>query len=264
MTPPSPVFRVLHANADPGPWIEALRTFKVDLAQPLKTEGASIVVRTRLLGQEVVIKRRELRRLGDRLKSRLGLGRASRQWRGARWLAGHGFDTARPVVAALEHTGSTVREWLVLESLPGASVLRHLADGDLSISRQHELARSLGRQIAAIGEAGMYNGDHKPSNLIVVQGRPAIVDTVAIRRGRRPERMLHALAVEPIGEGVLPRRSLRARLIHELVLAERHLSGGADRAGKARRRAIWNAVADSLSRHGDPTPRTSLINPGPR
>ncbi|MBX3375973.1 MAG: hypothetical protein KF678_03100 [Phycisphaeraceae bacterium] len=248
-------------------WRRALGAFLPE--ETLKKEGAAWVYRGRMLGREVVVKVRELRSLADRLKVALGAGRGRRHWRGASWLLEHGFATARPLVLAMER-GSAAREWLVMEALPGASLLRHIADADLGVREQHGLARAVGRQVAALCAAGRFNRDHKPSNLIVSRRGGefvvSIIDCVAIRRGRDGAvRMLHALAVEPTGLRILPRRAVLARVIAAVVEAE---YGGRDRreaksAMRGARRAYWGLVMESLRRHGDATPRTNPLAPGP-
>lgn len=245
-------------------WLRALGEFSPD--ETLKVEGAAWVYRGRMLGREVVVKVREVRSPADRLKVAVGAGRGRRHWQGASWLLEHGFATARPIVLAIER-GSAAREWLVMEALPGASLLRHIADGNLGVREQHALARAVGRQVAALCAAGRFNRDHKPSNLIVSRRGGefvvSIIDCVAIRRGGDGAvRMLHALAVEPTGLRILPRRAVLARVIASVVEAER---GGreAKSAMRGARRAYWGLVTESLRRHGDATPRTNPLAPGP-
>lgn len=249
---------------DPGAWVESLRGFDPARATILKREGDSGVYRAALRGRDVVIKTRALRGV-DRVKLMLGHSRGARHWRGAEWLAGRGIATARPYVLAIERASGVAREWLVLECLSGRTVLRHIADCDLSVREEHALARAIAHQVFALSSAGRFNRDHKPSNIIAAPDGPAIIDCVAIRPGKGgAQRMLHALAVEPLGLGLLPRRALMARVVHGLVAAEHARGAGFPPAAqwlarRAARRAYWSLVAESLRRHGDAKPRTDPL-----
>jgi hypothetical protein len=220
-----------------------------------------------MLGRDVVVKVRELGP-GDRIKVALGAGRGRRHWKGAAWLMKHGIATARPYVLAIEARRPTPREWLVLESLAGKTLLQHIADRDLTVREEHEVARRIARQMYAIGSAGRYNRDHKPSNLILVRRpdgyAPALIDCVGLRgEDSLYWRMLHGLSVEPKGLGILPRRALQARVVDEYVRAELEAEtpgSMVDRMDRRKhKRILWDIVADSLARHGDPTPRTNPL-----
>lgn len=263
-------------------WLQALRSFDSGNAAVLKREGLSDVLRAELLGLRVVIKRRTRSGLSDRIKWVCGQSRHHRHWRGAEWLLAHGFGAARPLVLAV--VGK--QEWLVMEEVEGKSLLQVIADGGLSVRDEHQLARDVGRHLSALGKAGHFNRDHKPSNLIVERRRLgeklswkpkqpgrdgfsiSIIDSVAIRRGKEPVRMLHALAVEPLGLRTLPRRSILARVLLSMFEADYELPGlDADemrQITKGVRREMWDRVAESLRLHGDPTPRTNPLAPTPR
>jgi serine/threonine protein kinase len=222
------------------------------------------VYRAEALGREVVIKIRSRRGVIERLKLAARGSRGFREWHGASRLIELGFQAARPLVLA--HNGH--REWLVMEAVPGKTLLRHTADRDLHVSEEHAVARELGRHISALRKAGWFNRDFKPSNIMVGLDRSIIcIDCVAIRRGGdAPHRMLHALAIEPLGLGMLPRKALLARVVWSMVEADFEGSNedaGALRMAKwATRRAFWRLVQESLRRHGDPTPRTNpLVHP---
>lgn len=254
-------------------WTKALIAFDAGSATVLKKEGGSAVYRTRLLNRDVIVKAREMRGLKDRLKLWTGKTRGHRHWNGAAWLMSHGLATARPYVLATENRDGVSREWLVLELLPGKTLLQHIADRDLSVKQEHEVARTLARQIAALTGMGRFNRDHKPSNLILMSDSdkfaPSIIDCVAIRPGKDGTvRMLHALAVEPLGLAILPRRALLARVVHALVEAE-HAGVTASLTARrlarwASRRAYWGIVSNSLHEHGDARPQTNPLSSSSR
>jgi tRNA A-37 threonylcarbamoyl transferase component Bud32 len=243
-------------------WEDALRGFDAGSARILKAEGSSRVFRAPMLGRDVVIKVRELRGIAERVKWAAGAARGFRHWRGATWLMDHGFGTARPLVLASD--GS--REWLVMEAIEGKTLLEHIAARDLTVREEHALAKEVGRHVSAMRKAGWFNRDFKPSNVMVRLDRRSIacIDCVAIRRGGDGAvRMLHALAVEPTGLGVLPRKALLARVVWSMVEADfEGNQEGVEAVRLARwatRRAFWRLVRESLRRHGDPTPRTNPL-----
>jgi tRNA A-37 threonylcarbamoyl transferase component Bud32 len=232
--------------------------------QVLKHEGRAWVWRARLLDREVVIKSRELGAI-DRLKQALGASRADRHWRGAAALSMKRIQTARVLAMGRMTIDSRPADVLVMEFIEGPTLLKMLAGGnDLGTRAQHVIARAVGRQVGVMVEAGMYNRDHKPSNILMRTTRagdaePVVIDCVAIRYGpwassrRGAVRMLASLVIEPTGCGCPPRRTLMLRVLLAAIA-----SGSTSPSCKADVRALWRAVADRVNRHGDTKP---LVNP---
>jgi len=260
----------------------------------LKSGKNSFVGRTILEGQPVVVKWRELTTLNDRAKCMFGASRAFRQWRGARRLARAGIPAARPYALLVQYGISGAasgpvksvrnyanpREWLILENIPGKTVLHHLADGELCLIDQHALARAVGVQVGAMLRAGLCNRDHKPSNLMASfeDGVPIVtlIDTVAIRRRSNPGemvRMLATLLIESIGVGVAPRGAIAFRVLRDACAA--WLEGtlgrplGAHQGDRKALRALVRSTAKRVDQyirfHGDPKPKDnpleSPVNP---
>lgn len=254
----------------------------------LKSGKHSFVGRVTLDGQPVVVKWRELTTLNDRAKCVFGASRAFRQWRGARRLASAGIPAARPfallvqygISSATSDSGESARsyanprEWLILENVPGKTVLHHLADEELSLIDQHALARAVGVQVGAMLRAGLCNRDHKPSNLMASfdDGVPIVtlIDTVAIRRRSNPGemvRMLATLLVESIGVGVAPRGAIAFRVLRDACAA--WLEGtlgrplGAHKGDRKALRALVRSTAKRVDQyirfHGDPKPKDNPL-----
>jgi len=264
--PTNPAFRVQRlAPGESAPaWSAALAAFDPSQAQVLKQDSAAAVYRATLLGRDVILKSWDLVTPGDRLKAAIRAGRADRHWRGAAWLLAHGLDTARPYAILADRRPGARRRWLIMEALPGKTVLQHLADRDLTVKQEHALTRKVGELISRTYSAGRFNRDCKPSNLIATSVDPsnpriAVIDCVAIRRiilddDSKLERMLASLYIEPLGCGCPPRKSL----IYA-ALRSRWPADYADRpAMKIGLRDIWDTAADHTNDHGDPRPR---INP---
>ena len=114
------------------------------------------------------------------------------------------------------------------------------------------LAREIGLLTRRLEQEGLFNRDHKPSNMVVLPPpfRPpvALIDTVGVQR-RRPraglERMLANVVFELVGTGRLPARSVLARgLIASM--------GSRDRR---RFRVLWRGIEHRVARHDDLEPR---------
>lgn len=267
------------------------QSFRLDPAAGtvLKAEGHSFVVRVEVDGTPVIVKWRELTGLRDRAKSLLRASRGFRQWRGARRLQRAGIPVARPIALLTQYgigdaeaasapksllpSHAWPREWLLIEEAPGKTLLRHLADRDLSVRDEHALARAVGVQVGAMLRANVCNRDHKPSNLIVSMddGVPIVtlIDTVGIRRRGNPgemARMLATLLIEPIGVGVAPRGAIAYRVLRDACAAwlEHTLARplgtakGDKKALRAMIRSMARRVDQYIRTHGDPTPK---INP---
>lgn len=243
-------------------WLAGARLLKADPRGP--------VWKTRLLGRDVVVKCRCLCGLGEGMKVLLRTTRGERLWRGWRWLDEHGFASARPIVLLRGKRDGRLTECVVIELLPGMTVLHHIArlcdsqdtshapaDGEpMGVRQQHALAREIGGQVARLVALGRYNRDHKPSNLIVTdvdKAKVAIIDTVAIRprtilSGDRLSRMLGLLAIEPLGVGCLPRRALMMRVVRAC----------ADELGRDAK-GLWRSAERAVIENGDPTPEISPL-----
>lgn len=234
----------------------------------LKRGGRDLV----LADDRVVIKCRWPRGLVDRLRSAMGRGRLARQAAGAATLAGLGIRTARVLAAGTAEVDGKRAEVLVLERLAGRSLLGVMADGSAALDVEFDIAGAVARQLAALLMAGMYNRDHKPSNLIVSGwggGDPSqvsIIDTVDILpikpRAKFVEqtvRMLSALMLEPTGCACVPRRTIRRRMLRDLQRELWRLQGDAataeaddvmDESWEIKSsRAMWKLTEERMRKH---------------
>ncbi len=258
MTPKLAQLRIRRtaSSEDPAFWRDALA--RVGQATTLKADTDDSWVRRLTLPDErlAVIKCRPLVSSGDRLKARLGQGRARRHWRNARWLANAGIRTATPYAIATARQGNRPVELLAMEHLPGRTLLEHLHAPHPCARRQHRIARAAGATVARLDALQRYNRDHKPSNLIVVDEasapRTAIIDCVAIRRGRNLERMLTSLLLEPIGCACPARRALWFVALHAVCRGDRPFM-----------RDCIATVSERIEAHGDPTPHVNPLDPEP-
>ncbi len=248
----------------------------------LKRDGRDLV----LADERVVIKCRQPSGFADRLRSTFGRGRLARQAAGAAMLAGLGIRTATVLGAGTAEVDGTRAEVLVLERLAGQSLLRVMANGSAAIDDEFDIAGAVARQLAALLMAGMYNRDHKPSNLIVSAGgsgssaQVSIIDTVDILpikpRAKFVEqtvRMLSALMLEPTGCACVPRRTIRRRMLRDLQRELWRLQGDAataeaedvmDESWEIKSsRAMWKLTDERmrkhLQRHGTAVPEVDPL-----
>ncbi len=200
-------------------------------------------------------------------RSLLRLTKAHRQWRGAERLEKNGLRAARGVAILRGQTRTGAVEVLVLEALPGRTLLECLADTEIGVCQQHRLARAVGRHIASLCLAGIVNRDTKPSNLLVdwsEAGKPSItvLDTVAISRqpGAASRvgtetglvRMARDLMLEPAGCKHPVRRTLAMRAL-QACFDRLHPDKGKG-SWLAWRNRRWREVVAMIEAHGDPTP----------
>jgi tRNA A-37 threonylcarbamoyl transferase component Bud32 len=256
------VARRIAPGADARRWLDLLGGFDPAGATVLKDDGDTAVWRARLDGRDVVVKRWRLRSASSRVKSALRSWRGDRHWRGARRLLEGGIQTGEPWVLAV---GPGV-QWLVMEWVPGRTVLEHLATRDLGPREELGGAAAVGDLVAATVRAGLFNRDGKPSNLIMVQSPQgaeiAVIDCVGIRRSRDPVssamRMLASLYVEPSGCGCPPRRPLILAAIQAMAS---DLNARDQKSGKTKDavRTFWNVAGMLVRLHGDPKPRVDPL-----
>lgn len=253
----------------------------------LKSEDSSWVRRGLVLRRPVIAKWRPFRSIGDRLKSFLGRGRASRQWNGALWLSASGLTAAPSILLARARIDQRLGELLLMVALDGRTLLEHLADATLPPATEHAIADAVGQDLARIVGAGRFNRDHKPSNLLVINATPAqatvaILDSVAIlplRPGHNftdgLARMLASLMLEPTGCGCPPRLALRRRVLRAMLrqLWQQAAVPGdgphgpdspMDPAWESQSaRAFWRMSDRIIQRHGDPRPRVNPLQKQP-
>ncbi|MCB9838605.1 MAG: hypothetical protein H6813_04635 [Phycisphaeraceae bacterium] len=175
--------------------------------------------------------------------------RALKQAIGASRLRAAGIETSEPIATLDVVTKEGQRgRWLVLGAIRGETLAHRLASGGMSFDEEAALARRAGELVRTLCDAGLFNRDHKASNLIVMEtGGIGVVDTVAIRRRHGADarrRMLLAMCKELRGIGALPRRAQLMRCL---------------RAASGTEREDWRAVGAMLRAAGDTTPRVDPL-----
>ncbi len=231
----------------------------------LKDHRRGTVWRAELLGRARVLKCLKLDTPRRKLQSLLRVSPAWRHWRQARWLRAHSFSTAEPLAIVRGKREGAAVECLVLDYLPGQSVLEHLAGGGLSARCEYRVAEAVVSMACRLAGQGRYNRDAKPSNLIVTGVQEtgadiAVIDCGDLRRCKPNDeaaivRMLASTVIESMGCGCLPRQGVRMRA----VLAAAEMVDPA--APRQRARRLWELIERAVTEHGDPTPRDTPLPP---
>jgi hypothetical protein len=219
-----------------------------------------------------VMKVRRARSLVDRVRFLLRLSPLDREVFGAQMLAAMGVATAEPLAIGVARGSVGALQCVLTAVVDGDSLLELIAARGRGVRREHEIADAVGVQVAHFFACGVYNRDHKPSNLIVTGGVDgdgvpviAVIDAAGVRRGKKPKSMLASLVIEPLGCGCLPRRALMMRALRAYMggvlagmeaEAESGMARGVERAAV---KDLWRAVARMVAEHGDPTPRDNPL-----
>ena len=247
-------------------WLASLTPAQIDSLSVLK-DSANVTVYAAIVDHRpVVLKVSVLAGLAHKAYAAVGSTRGCRHWRGSRRL--HTLGLSTPTCHALVHgrsEGARV-EVLVMDRVAGRTLLEHLACPTLPVRAQHRVACALANQCADMARAGVFNRDHKPSNIVVVKASAddallAILDTVAVRPLARPGPTappLERLIIEAIGIGATPRRSLIARFLTEWIA--RSVADPSHRP--AALRATWATLSARVEAHGNPTPTDNPLSAG--
>jgi len=246
-----------------GEWQSALSSLPTPREHVYKQDASSVVYSATIARRDVVVKRRTLS-AWQSLRARLGSGRGFDQWRGTRLL-----HAITPAARALVLARIGREEVLILERVQGPTLLEVIAGRTkVGPAIQRRLAADIGLQVGLIASAPLRNRDHKPSNIIVTESGPTLIDAVGVRRGTRNIQDIHAAAaqmltslmLEPLGCKCPPARTLQMRALLGAWSALN--TSRSDRA--ARRtwlRGMSGAVASRIDAHGDPTPRIDPLAP---
>ena len=248
------------ASASSADWAAACAGFQG--GEALKDHDRGTVWRTELLGRACVLKCLRLDSPRRRVQALLRCSPAWRHWQQARWLRAHGFSTAETWAIVTGRRGGEAVECLVMQHLPGASVLEHMAMQDLPARSRLHVAEAVARLACRLAHEGRVNRDAKPSNLIVTSlhetgAHLAVIDCADLRPCPRDDegavvRMLASAVIEAVGSGCPPSLAERMRGVKSAAEA---LDPGEPRA---RVRRLWRLVDEAVRAHGDPRPK---VNP---
>ncbi len=157
--------------------VEAWVRGEENAAAVLRDGPRRTVVRLDVGGRSVLAKRfRQANRLGARLKRRLRLGPAEREWRALRatWRAGVSVPRAEAWAQLPGGDQVLCTEWLEGGALPEC-VPEHGP-------RRRELFAAIGRCVAAFHESGFVHRDLHADNVLITRRGPVLIDLQSAAR----------------------------------------------------------------------------------
>lgn len=170
----------MEAGFDPA-WI-----FDREPAQVYKHDARSRVWRIDAAdGRSFVVKRFEYSPIRQLLGFVLGLHPGQRERRRARHLKAAGLTVAPIIASGVQRRGVGVCYWLVTPYL-GTSLYHLFYQGELTdADRRERVLQAVGRLTGELIRLGIFNRDHKASNIVVDgEDRPWLIDVGAVRRFR--------------------------------------------------------------------------------
>lgn len=142
-------------------------------SEVIKHSEIALVVRARLFGEDVVIKRHRFARAGKRLKYLWRMSRARRAWAAGLTLRRLGLPAAEPVgLFETIRAGRVTDSYIITRWLPGCRTAGDAAEalGD-EAGRRGAVAAWRGEWLRLL-DRGIYHADTKLSNAMVQQGGP--------------------------------------------------------------------------------------------
>ena len=161
--------------------------------QALKTSGyqrETLAVTVDDSGQQLIVKYFSLRGFAARLKWKLKQTAPQKEWELLTYLHEQGIAVPCPLALGVQHNGSVVNVWLVLEYITGAVTFDQIRPV-ASLADMTAAARGLADCIAKLHCAGVWHGDLHSGNLLFQPdtGKWIMADFQHARRGnpRRTE-----------------------------------------------------------------------------
>lgn len=200
--------------------------------------------------------------LSARIRYLLNHAPLHREIRGSEVLTNAGVRTAIPLAV---YRGSGI-QCLALRHVPGRTLLECMADATLSPKQRNAIAAAVGAQLRHMGDQGVMNRDHKPSNIIIdehVNDEPlvTVIDPAGVFRapvrGWGMPQMLASLMIEPTGCGISLHRRDILTVLHQ-VMRGTNAAGAPGFGHWPTVRDLLGAARGIVMQHGNPTP---AVNP---
>ena len=144
----------------------------------LKDGRSSTVVKANFDGQELVIKRYNMKNAWHRMRRMLRYTRAQRSWRLAQKLCLFNVNTALPV-AYLESNWLGVRgkSYFVMKYIPGNDVKSYLAEFEQEPYAAANVMQRVANLLMSLTKLDVTHGDLKATNIIINEhGHPYLID----------------------------------------------------------------------------------------
>lgn len=143
----------------------------------LKRDARSVVVRTRLAGEAVVMKRQASPSGRKPFKRYFVPSRAARAWRAAGQVANLGIATPTPI-AYLEQRWGPIRgqSWLITRHVQGVDARTYLTRPDITPTERRRVVKAIVAIYARLHAYGMMHGDNRPQNFMIAGDQVFLLD----------------------------------------------------------------------------------------
>jgi len=149
----------------------------------LKNGNSSTVVRVRIAGRDVVVKRYNLKNFWHGVKRLLFPTRAWHSWRNAHMLEMLGIATPKPLLMLERRIGPLRRvAWYVAEHVEGVDVQSLLREEQVGSALWQETLEQFRQLFSALREYAIVHGDTKANNFIRSGQALQVLDLDAMRR----------------------------------------------------------------------------------
>jgi tRNA A-37 threonylcarbamoyl transferase component Bud32 len=161
----------------------------------LKNGNSSTVVKLRIDGRDVVVKRYNLKTWWHVLKRLFMPTRAAHSWRNAHMLELLGIATPLPLLLLERRCGVLRREaWYVAEHVAGADVQALLLQTPVEAPQWQALLAQFQTLFSALRAYGIVHGDTKLTNFLLADGVLQVLDLDAMRQESDVRRLRRASA----------------------------------------------------------------------
>jgi len=151
----------------------------------LKAGGKSTVAFTRIDGFDIIIKHYKIKGLMHGLRRAVTLTRAERSWVNSHRLLAAGILTATPMAILLNTTGPFKREsYFLARHVDGQLLYHYLADKAGSPDELKMMALQIADMLRTLAYNKISHGDMKAANILVVDGRPVLLDLDSMKQHR--------------------------------------------------------------------------------
>ena len=160
----------------------------------LKGGNTSTVWRTDIDGQELVVKRYNVKSFWHGVKLSVRKGRSYISWQNAHRLRFYGIATPRPVVL-YRNTRDRFRPttYFITRYVKGADAREWFSDESRSAGQMLGMAEKIAAMLQQLEALWISHGDLKATNILIVDDEPQLIDLDSMRQHRSLKSLLPAL-----------------------------------------------------------------------
>ena len=157
----------------------------------LKAGNSATVVRYRIDGLELVVKRYNMKNWVHTLRRAFKKTRADISWRSAHLLMQNRINTSRPLAMMEKRFGPfRNKAFFICEYVKGEDAIQYFQNADAECISQ--TAQSIMSVFSKLKSLMISHGDMKATNIIIQGGEPFLIDLDSMARHRIKTRFFHA------------------------------------------------------------------------